>query len=321
MPSLSESQRLIIQVLLFGIALGLIALALWSFGSNEQSETAVSGAAVSPDQSVTSNDNSSPTDTMQAGLVLRDTLADGSLGPELVVMAAGVFIMGSPDNERGRYSNEKQHPVSIDRAFAIGRFEVTFDEYSVFAEASGREIPDDQGWGRGQNPVINVSWRDALAYTEWLSKQTGQRYRLPTEAEWEYVARGGTQSAYWWGDDFKPEMLNCYSCNPSQEVSAPKPVGQFPVNPFGVYDVLGNVWELSCSNYSESYDGSETRCSDPSDDANKSIRGGSYQNRPEISSRYTMHEEIFHPLRCAVRDSFHPDDHNDIIGFRVVREL
>ena len=320
MPSFSRSQRFILQVILFVLALGLISLALWPFNSDQQSDTKAPDVSHEPVPEQANIADSKPADK-HAGLSLRDTLADGSSGPELVLISAGEFVMGSPDDEVGRYPNEQQHTVTIEQGFAIGRYEVTFEEYIVFAEASGRAVPDDQNWGRGQHPVINVSWRDALAYTEWLSQQTGQRYRLPTEAEWEYVARGGSQSAYWWGEEFKPEWVNCYGCNSKQEVSAPVPVGQFPANPFGVYDVLGNVWEFTCSNYVEEYDGSEMQCSDASDEANKSIRGGSYQNRAEVSARYSMQAEVFRPLRCAVRDKFFPEDHNDIIGFRVARDL
>ena len=103
--------------------------------------------------------------------------------------------------------------VGIQKRFALGRYEVTFEEYDQFAKAANRQLPNDQGWGRGRRPVINVSWQDAVEYAKWLSEQTGKRYRLPTEAEWEYAARGGNETAYWWGKDFVKGMANCRGCD------------------------------------------------------------------------------------------------------------
>jgi len=136
-----------------------------------------------------------------ANPVMRDRLSDGSQGPEMVAIPAGSFLMGSPPHEKGRYNDEQQHPARIAKPFAIGKYEVMFYEYDRFAVATGKALPDDQGWGRGRRPVINVSWLDAEAYVEWLSQQTGYRYRLPTEAEWEYAARAGTAASRYWGDD------------------------------------------------------------------------------------------------------------------------
>lgn len=134
--------------------------------------------------------------------IFRDTFKDGSKGPEMVRIDGGRFWMGSDrsvDSAAG--SNEQpRHEVSID-AFNIGKHEVTFEEYDAFVRSTGRRKPDDSGWGRGRRPVVDVSWDDAIAYAEWLSEQTGTRYRLPTEAEWEYAARAGTDTVYWWGND------------------------------------------------------------------------------------------------------------------------
>ena len=112
--------------------------------------------------------------------------------PEMIAIKGGCFQMGSSQAEVDRYTDEKQHEVCNIQDFAIGKYEITFAEYDVFAEATGREKPDDGGWGRGRRPVINISWHDAIAYAEWLSQKTGKTYRLPTEAEWEYAARAGT---------------------------------------------------------------------------------------------------------------------------------
>jgi hypothetical protein len=160
--------------------------------------------------------------------------------PEMVVIPAG-----SVQSDGAR--------VNVGR-FAMSRFEITFDEYDVFARATGRELPDDEGWGRGTRPVINVSWNDATAYAEWLSEQTGRTYRLPTEAEWKYAARAGTDSNYWWGDDIKEGgevWANCYDCGSQWDGKKTAPVGSFPANPFGLHDTLGNVfeWLQDCWDY------------------------------------------------------------------------
>ena len=102
----------------------------------------------------------------------------------------------------------RSHWVSVS-AFAMGRYEVTFAEYDKFADATGRGKPDDRGWGRGNRPIINVNWHDATAYAAWLSTETGKEYRLPTEAEWEYAARAGTETKYWWGNEIGSNQANC----------------------------------------------------------------------------------------------------------------
>ncbi|MEN8220290.1 MAG: SUMF1/EgtB/PvdO family nonheme iron enzyme [Pseudomonadota bacterium] len=148
----------------------------------------------------------SPSKVEDGGKVFQDRLKDGSFGPEMVWIPAGSFRMG--DIQGGGWNSEKPvHRVSIRQGFAMGRYEVTFAEYDKFAEATGREKPSDLGWGRGNRPVINVSWHDAVAYTQWLSQQTGKKYRLPTEAEWEYAARAGTETKYWWGNTASPESM------------------------------------------------------------------------------------------------------------------
>jgi len=129
--------------------------------------------------------------------------------PEMVRIEPGTFLMGSAKGPffleflRGEAFPDEcpQHEVRIARPFGIGRYPVTFEEYAAFAEATQREPPGDEGWGRGTRPVINVSWEDAVAYAQWLSEQTEKSYRLPTEAEWEYAARAGTTTAWSFGDD------------------------------------------------------------------------------------------------------------------------
>ncbi|MCK5524949.1 MAG: SUMF1/EgtB/PvdO family nonheme iron enzyme [Thiomargarita sp.] len=197
--------------------------------------------------------------------VFRDRLKDGGFGPEMVRIPAGRFQMG--DIQGGGYSDEKPvHKVSVSE-FAMGRYEVTFAEYDKFAQATGREKPDDRGWGRGNRPVINVSWDDAVAYAEWLSEQTGKEYRLPTGAEWEYAARAGTESKYWWGNTASYEYANYGKDKCCDGLAKGKdrwkytsPVGSFSANPFGFYDTVGNVWEWTCSEYESQYNGEEKRC-------------------------------------------------------------
>jgi formylglycine-generating enzyme required for sulfatase activity len=246
----------------------------------------------------------------QVGDVFQDRLKDGDLGPEMVMIPAGTFRMG--DIQGGGDSDEQPvHSVSVD-AFAMGRYEVTFAEYDQFADAMGREKPDDEGWGRGNRPVIYVSWYDATAYAEWLSIQTGQQYRLPTEAEWEYAARAGTETKYWWGNWWVNEIgsnqANCSnsSCGESFEYTAP--VGSFVANPYGLYDTAGNVWEWTCSEYESPYNGKENQClskNHASNDYSLSVRGGAW---------YDSGAEW---MRSAFRNGNVPTYRNGGVGFRV----
>jgi formylglycine-generating enzyme required for sulfatase activity len=137
---------------------------------------------------------------LSPGKTFRDRLKSGGEGPELMVVPAGEFRMGDIQGKHGK-DELPVHEVKIQKPFAVSRYEITFDQYDQFAKATGRELPDDEGFGRGREPVIRVSWHDAVAYAEWLSLQTGKRYRLPSEAEWEYVARAGTETVYWWGNE------------------------------------------------------------------------------------------------------------------------
>ncbi|MEK8016329.1 MAG: formylglycine-generating enzyme family protein, partial [Candidatus Parabeggiatoa sp.] len=214
-------------------------------------------------------------DWLIPGKVVRDRLKDGSYGPEMVVIPAGTFRMG--DIQGGGKTNEKPvHEVSI-KSFAMGRYEITFAEYDKFAEATAIKKPDDGGWGRGNRPVINVSWLDVTAYAEWLSTQTGKEYRLPTETEWEYAARAGTSTKYWWGNEVGSNKANCSNCGDGFKYSAP--VGSFAANPFGLYDTVGNVWEWTCSEYENAYKGKEKYCLGKEDSKKDSfvvLRGGSW---------------------------------------------
>ncbi|MFO1419716.1 MAG: SUMF1/EgtB/PvdO family nonheme iron enzyme [Candidatus Competibacteraceae bacterium] len=203
--------------------------------------------------------------------VFRDRLRDGSDGPAMVMIPAGGFWMGSSETETGRNDNEHRHRVLIARPFAIGQYAVTFDEYDRFCAVTQRQKPQDQGWGRGNRPVINVSWYDAVDYTEWLSVHTGQAYWLPTEAEWEYTARAGTEMAFWWGDNITPDQAN-YDFNHNGTV----PVDWFQPNPWGLYQVHGNVWEWTGSCYDTNYGGADVQYAGSNKAGARAVRGGSW---------------------------------------------
>ncbi|MCB1771054.1 MAG: SUMF1/EgtB/PvdO family nonheme iron enzyme [Candidatus Competibacteraceae bacterium] len=254
--------------------------------------------------------------------VLRDRLSDGSPGPEMVVIPAGVFRMGSPSSEPGRYSDEPIRQVRIDKPFAIGKYELMFHEYERFAAAKGKSLPNDHDWGRGRRPVINVSWTDATAYAEWLSEQTGQRYRLPTEAEWEYAARAGTTSSRYWGDDPNEGCAfanaadldgkkvfvgwTAMQCHDGQVYTAP--AGSYRSNDFGLHDMAGNVLEWTCSLYDKESPAPVHRCQEPSADQEFVVRGGSWSDEPR-----NVRSADRHRSRFDFRDYF--------LGFRLVREL
>ena len=196
--------------------------------------------------------------------------------------------MGSPASEVGRSDREgPQHRVTVSE-FAMGRYEVTFEEYDVFAEATGRERPDDW-WGRGNRPVIKVSWQDAVAYAEWLAEQTGKRYRLPTEAEWEYAARAGTDTPSWWRS-VGQNYANCddvgWVCDATWE-NRTAPVGSFDANAFGLHDVAGNVSERVQDCWHDDYrgapaDGSPWGVEPGGECARRVVRGGSWASPSEV---------------------------------------
>jgi formylglycine-generating enzyme required for sulfatase activity len=239
--------------------------------------------------------------TPTTGSTFRDTLKDGSSGPEMVMIPAGTFRMG--DIQGDGYSNEQPvHEVSVGQ-FAMGKYEVTFAEYDKFADATGREKPSDNGWGRGNLPVMNVTWYDATAYAQWLSNQTGKQYRLPTEAEWEYAARAGTETRYWWGNDIGSNRANCDGCGSQWDDKQTAPVGSFAANQFGLYDTSGNLWEWTCSKYEDKYNGKEKQCV-TTEKPPLSLRGGSWTNYAR-------------DVRSALRDWYTPNIRSDYYGFRV----
>jgi formylglycine-generating enzyme required for sulfatase activity len=226
--------------------------------------------------------------------------------PELVLIPAGRFLMGSAEDEEDRDDDEgPQHEVRIGQRFALGRYPVTFEEYDRFADATGRERPGDEDWGRGRRPVINVSWEDAQAYVTWLSAETGRTYRLPSEAEWEYACRAETTSRYWWGDDITTENANY-----DGRVGTTTEVGSYPANPWGLYDPHGNVWERVKDCWNSNYDDApkDGRAWLSGECNRRVVRGGSWYNRPEN-------------LRSANRNANAIKLQNYYLGFRVARTL
>ena len=248
------------------------------------------------------------TDTVMKPIrTYRDFLKDGGAGPIMIEVPGGIFEMGSPKNSP-YFEERPQHKVSLQR-YSISKHEVTFSEYDRFAEATGRKKPSDNGWGRDNHPVVNVSWEDARAYAKWLSEQTGYRYRLPTEAEWEYAARAGTSTQYWWGNNLIPGRSNCFTCGSKWDRVSTAPVGSFKANSLGLQDVSGNVMEWTADCYFKNYEGAPIDGSAWVGDkcASRVVRGGSYRSTDEN-------------IRMTKRSDFVPETAVDEIGIRLVRE-
>ena len=274
-------------------------------------------AAVAP--SKPRNAPEEPTTSKTARLQPGTTFKDCDVCPELVVVPAGNFTMGSPANEPSRGKDETPVPVSIAKPFAVGKFEVTFAEWDAcVADGGCRHKPSDRGWGRGKQPVMNVSWNDiSKQYLPWLSRKTGKRYRLLSEAEWEYVARAGTTSPFWWGSSITSKQAN-YDGNFVYKGGGSKgeyrkrtmPVNSFQPNPWGLYNVHGNVWEWTqdCWNGGNSGNPGDGSARTTGNCNGRVLRGGSWN----YLARY---------LRSAYRVGILPGDRGDYVGFRVVRML
>ena len=232
--------------------------------------------------------------------------------PEMVVVPAGAYRMGSEDGD----SNERPvHEVTVGAPFAVGRYEVTFAEWDACARDGGcprgEGIADDRhGGGRGRRPVSYVNWDDAQRYVQWLSRKTGKAYRLPSESEWEYAARAGTETAYSWGDEIGVNRANCIGCGSRWEGDGTAPVGSFGANAWGLHDMHGNVMELVEDCWNDSYAGA------PADGSawlrgncdGRVLRGGSWIDAPSY-------------LRAAYRYRNSTGIRYEINGFRVARTL
>ncbi len=250
--------------------------------------------------------------TPVAGATFHNGIGDGDRGPEMVIVPAGRFTMGSRLDSRSM----PERNVRIPRAFAISRFEITFADYDKFARATDRELPDDQRWGRDNRPAVNVSWNDAQAYTEWLSETTGTQYRLPSEAEWEYAARAGTTTTFWWGEAVADAdgMANCRrGCNSEYTglfSSKSAPVGSYPANAFGLHGVAGNVaeWTRDCyrNHLLEMPQNGSPLITE--DCPQRTVRGGSF-------------EDSVGDIASHVREGKSADSKESDLGFRVLVEL
>ena len=243
--------------------------------------------------------------------------------PEMIRLKGGRFLMG----EQGNTGTLYEQPVRTVRVaeFALGKYEVTFDEWDACHAARGclRKV-DDEGWGRGRRPVIKVNWVDAQQYVAWLSRKTGQKYRLPTEAEWEYAARAGTSTRYSWGDSsvwvcslanvfdrtglaLHPNWHWSSECDDGYATTAP--VGTFKPSRWGFHDLSGNVWEWVQDCWHSDYTGApaDSRAWDTGPDCHKRVnRGGGWGNNPRS-------------MRSASRDADEAESVSDALGFRVAR--
>ena len=228
-----------------------------------------------------------------------------SFEPEMVFVKGGMFKMGSPSTETGRDDDEGPvHEVTVGD-FYLGKCEVTFAQYDKFWMTTGREGPGHKGWGRGNRPVIFVSWVDAVDYCEWLSEQTGKKYRLPTEAEWEYACRAGTSTPYSFGNSAAdPEPYGWYRNNSEKKT---QPVGQQKPNPWGLYDMHGNVSEWCADRYVPYTAEKQADPEKPSSRNWRVLRGGSWHDLPA---------DVRSARRNKSGDRFSDTD----IGFRVAQD-
>ena len=245
--------------------------------------------------------------------------------PDMVVVPSGSFLMGSPESEANRHDTEGPvHRVTFAHPFAVGVYEVAFAEWDACVSdgGCGGQRPDDRGWGRGGRPVVNVSWENAKRYVEWLSRKTGEAYRLLSESEWEYVARAGATGPFHTGATITPEQANYdgrysypYISDESYDPAGPwrmrtLPVGSFAPNAFGLYDAHGNVWEWVEDCWNESYEGAPSDgsawTSGPCSDRVR--RGGSWYDSPRN-------------IRSATRFKDTAGKRDEHIGFRVARTL
>ncbi|MDE0419445.1 MAG: SUMF1/EgtB/PvdO family nonheme iron enzyme, partial [Gammaproteobacteria bacterium] len=240
-----------------------------------------------------------------------DTLASGGLGPVMVVIPAGSFRMGCL-NDDGCYLDEfPVHTVDVPR-FALSKYELTFEQWDACVDAGGCSgyRAHDRGWGRGDRPVIRLNHAHAQAYVSWLSEQTGKDYRVPSESEWEYAARAGTETQYDWGNSIGVDRANCTECGSEWDHAQTAPVGSFAANPWGMFDMHGNVWEWTADCDNASYDGAPAdgsawttgRCT------MRVLRGGAWDSHPDF-------------LRARYRGSADVSLTTDVIGLRVAREI
>jgi len=250
---------------------------------------------------------------LRPGQSFQDCAPGSNDCPAMVVAPAGSYRMGSTDTAAGAKPDEQpQHSVSTG-TFAVSKFDVTFEDWRQCVDnggCDGNRTPDRSGWNDNNLPVFHVDWDDAQQYVAWLSQMTGQRYRLLSESEWEYAARAGAASEYPWGDAIGSGKANCDQCGGEWNGRQPSPVGSFPANAFGLYDMTGDVWQWVEDCYHPSYAGAPADGSAWNDSActSRVLRGGSWASDPGA-------------LRTANRIGFFPTYRDINVGFRVARTL
>jgi formylglycine-generating enzyme required for sulfatase activity len=275
--------------------------------------------------------------------------------PEMVVVPAGIFTMGSSDADTARDlaavpdfaidfarrvlpDEHPEHIVSIGQPFAIGKYPVTRREFAIFVKETGYSIdgpctihlnhkflyPSDSDWQKpgftqtDEDPVVCVSWNDAQAYVTWLNKKISsgnatylESYRLPTEAEWEYAVRGGTKTARWWGDDVGSNNAICDVCGSKWDNKQTAPVGSFRPNPFGLFDMLGNVWQWTEDCWHPDY-------IDAPKDGSAWISGKWCEARMVRGADWSSDSWV---LRSAERTRLYITKRGNFLGFRIVKNM
>jgi formylglycine-generating enzyme required for sulfatase activity/serine/threonine protein phosphatase PrpC len=269
------------------------------FSGELEDEAPVVQPAVTPAPSPKVADKTAP---------FSDKLKAGGLGPLMIKVPDGSFRMGSVTGIVS-VDESPRHEVQIS-SFIVSVNEITFADYDHFAKSTGRKLPSSSGWDRNTHPVSYVSWDDALAYVRWLSKQTGKRYRLLSEAEWEYAARAGTTTSYWWGLTAGAGNAHCFDCKSDFSTSKPAKVGTYQPNLFGLYDTAGNMFEWVHDCYHRSYKDAPTDGSvwEGGDCEVRVVRGGAY--RSPVSS-----------MRAENRDKFPSNRGQYNVGIRIARDL
>ncbi len=247
-------------------------------------------------------------ETEATGKEFQDALKNGNKGPVMVAIDAGQYKMGSSGSSR-HTDEQPRHDVKV-RKYAISKYEITFAQYDQFANAKGRKVPDSLYLERENHPVFFVSWDDAFYYAKWLSEETGKKYRLPSEAEWEYAATSGKKTPYPWGYNEEPGKAHCFGCGSGLDPRKPTKIGSFESNKFGIKDMNGNVAEWVHDCWHENYKDAPGDSSvwEGGDCSFRVVRGGAYTTPPNS-------------IRSQNRDKFKSEKAYDHIGIRIVRDL
>ena len=226
--------------------------------------------------------------------------------PEMVELPLGSYVMGSNSIDQ---SETPPHRVNVSRPIAIGKYEVTVSEWNACVVSGGCDYKPGSAATSSRAPMRNISWTDAQQYVDWLTKTSGKTYRLPSEAEWEYAARAGTTTEFWWGNKPGKGQANCKDCGGPWERKFPADVDAFPANPYGLYGISGGVWEWSSDCWFSSHAGapSDTRSRKKQNCRTRVLRGGSWKNDASYA-------------RTASRLGYDTDVRYFVNGLRVARD-